>query len=97
MTKVPLHTNVIDISPAIKSERKNVTKEILVACRYYGIEVSDIQTQKLKLFEEQIRRGNPRKRERVGDARGAVPIGCRKGFRRAGGSYRSSSGPKRDL
>ena len=62
----------IDISPAIKSERKNVTKEILVACRYYGIEVSDTQTQKLKSFEEQIRRGNPRNVELIKDYIGFV-------------------------
>ena len=62
----------IDISPAIKSERKNVTKEILVARRYYGIEVSDIQTQKLRLFEEQIRRGNPRNVELIKDYIGFV-------------------------
>ena len=62
----------IDISPAIKSERKNVTKEILVACRYYGIEVSDIQERKLKSFEEQIRAGNPRNVELIKDYIGFV-------------------------
>ena len=62
----------IDISPAIKSERKNVTKEILVACRYYGIEVSAIQAQKLKSFEEQIRAGNPRNVELIKDYIGFV-------------------------
>ena len=62
----------IDISPAIKTERKGITKEILVACRYYGIEVSDAQDQKLRFFEDQIRKGNPRNVELIKDYIGFV-------------------------
>ena len=73
MTESAAPYKFIDISPRHQVGAEECPRrEILVACRYYGIEVSDIQAQKLKLFENQIRAGNTRNVELIKDYIGFV-------------------------
>ena len=47
----------IDISPAIIDEKRSAPRELLIACRFYGIPTGQIQNDKMDKFDANVKDG----------------------------------------